>query len=221
MNTIFSKKHIISALLLASTVSTAHAGWYTESSILNSDLDDTSLSSTGRNVNIDFDEDVGFSSAIGFEYSNGLRLEGEYLSTENDTETVNFNGNNFSGSAARGNVETESIFFNVIKSFNSASTYSPYIGVGVGYTDVESSVSYGNGPAAINDSDEVFSYQLLAGLDVAFTPKLSGFVEYRFVGADDVSLNRFGGGPGGLQTTTQEGDIELSAFALGLKYNFN
>lgn len=217
MNTTFSKKHILSALLLASTVSTAHAGWYTESSVLHSDLDDTSLSSTGRNVNIDFDEDVGFSTAIGFEYANGLRLEGEYLSTENDTETVNFNGNNFSGGDARGNVETESVFFNVIKSFNHTGTYSPYVGVGIGYTDVESSVNYGSGPATINDSDEVFSYQFLAGLDVAFTSKLSGFAEYRFVGADDVSLRRLAGG----QTSTQEGDIELNAFALGLKYNFN
>lgn len=221
MNNILSKKNLFSALLLTSTISTAHAGWYSESSLLNSDLDDTSLSSTGREVNVEFDEDIGFSSAIGFEYSNGLRLEGEYLSTDNDTETVNFNGNNFSGSAARGSVETESLFFNIIKSFNHESTYSPYVGVGVGYTDVESSISYGNGPAAINDSDEVFSYQFLAGLDVAFTSQLSGFVEYRFVGTEDVSLNRFGGGPGGLQTTTQEGDIELDAFALGLKYNFN
>jgi opacity protein-like surface antigen len=221
MNNILSKRNIFSALLLASAVSSAHAGWYTESTVLNSDLDDTALSSTGRDVNIEFDEDLGFSTAIGFEFSNGLRLEGEYLSTENDTETVNFNGTNFSGGAARGNIETESIFFNLIKSFNHAGTYSPYIGAGIGYTDVESSVSYGNGSAAINDSDEVFSYQFLAGLDVAFTSKLSGFVEYRFVGADDVSLNRFGGGPGGLQNTTQEGDIELDAFALGLKYNFN
>lgn len=220
MNKSLFNRVIIPTVLLASMASTTQAAWYTESSVLHSDLDDTSLSSTGRDVNASFDEDTGFSTAIGYEFNGGLRLEGEYLSTENDTETVVFNGNNFSGSAARGSIETESIFFNIIKVFNNDGTYSPYIGAGIGFTDVESDISYGNGPAAINDSDEVFSYQFLAGLDVAFSKKFSGFVEYRFVAADDVNLNRFGGGPGGLQTTSQEGDVELDAFALGLRYSF-
>jgi opacity protein-like surface antigen len=225
MKKTLSKRHLMPALLLASaqiaTMNTAQANWYTESSILNSDLDDTSLNSTGREVTTTFDEDLGFSSSIGYEYDNGLRLEGEYLSTENNSEAVNFNGNVFTGANARGGIETESLFFNVIKGFNTNGTYSPYVGAGVGFSSIESNISYGPGVANITDSDEVFSYQLLAGLDVAFSKKFSGFVEYRLVTTDDVSLSRLGGGPGGLQTTVQEGNIDLSAFAVGLKYTFN
>jgi opacity protein-like surface antigen len=225
MKNTLSKRHLIPALLLAgaqvATVNTAQANWYTDSSLLHSDLDDTSLNSTGREVTTTFDEDLGFSSSLGYAYDNGLRLEGEYLSTENDSEAVNFNGNIFTGANARGSIETESIFFNVIKGFNTNGAYSPYIGAGIGLTSVDSNISYGPGVANITDSDDVFSYQLLAGIDVALTDKLSGFAEYRLVTTDDVSLNRLGGGPGGLQTTVQEGDIDLSAFAIGLKYTFN
>lgn len=222
MKNVLSQRHLLPALILAgaqmATIGTAQAGWYGETTILNSDLDDTSLNSTGRSVNATFDEDIGFSSALGYEFAGGWRLEGEYISTENDTEQVNFNGNIFTGSNARGNIETESVFLNVIKAFNSEGVYSPYIGAGIGFTDVESSVNYGGGPAAINDSDEAFSYQFLAGLDISFSEKFTGFVEYRFLATDDVNLNRLGGDN---VTTSQEGDIEYDAFAIGLRYAFN
>ncbi len=223
MKNLLSQRHLLPALVLAgaqlATVGTAQAGWYGETTILNSDLDDTSLNSTGRNVNITFDEDVGFSSAIGYEFAGGLRLEGEYISTENDTEVVNFNGNTFEGSNARGGIETESLFLNLIKAFNADGVYSPYIGAGIGITDVESDVNYG-AVANISDSDEAFSYQFLAGLDISFSESFTGFVEYRFLATDDVTLNRFGG-PAPATNTSQEGDIEYDAFAIGLRYTFN
>jgi len=216
-------KHILPALVLAGTqmvtLSSAHAGWYSELSILNIDLDDTALNSTGRSVNSTLDEDTGFSSVLGYQFDGGLRLEGEYISTGNDTKSVNFNGTDFTGSNVQGGLETESVFLNAIKNFNADSTYSPYVGVGIGYTDVESTIAY-DPVANITDSDKVFSYQFLTGLDVSLSDNLTGFVEYRLLATDDVSLNRDGGGPGGRQITAQQGDIEFDAFAIGLKYHY-
>ncbi len=223
MNKKISKHVIISTLVLAGAQlaisSTAHADWYSEFSVLSVDIDDTSLNSTGREVTAGFDKDTSFSSAFGYKYSNGFRLEGEYISTENDTETVNFNGNNFTGANVSGGIETESVFLNAIQNFNSGSTYSPYLGFGIGFTDVESTIGYGP-TANITDSDNAFSYQFLAGLDVNLSKKITGFIEYRYSATDDISLNRFGGGPGGLQNTTQNGDLEYDAFAIGANYTF-
>jgi len=223
MNKRISKHAIISTLLIAgaqlATISTAQADWYSELSILNVDIDETSLNSTGREVTANFDKDTSFSSAFGYKYGNGFRLEGEYISTDNDTDSVIFNGNNFSSANVSGSLETKSVFLNAIKNFNHGLTYSPYIGVGIGYTDVESTIGYGP-TANITDSDNAFSYQFLAGLDVNLSKKITGFIEYRYSATDDISLNRFGGGPGGLQNTAQNGDIKYDAIAIGANYTF-
>lgn len=223
MNKKLSKARLVSAILLASSQlalsQLANADWYGELSAVNSELNDAALNSSGRSTNTVFDDDTGFSFAIGYQYDNGFRLEGEYLSTENDAQTVTFNGNVFTGNNVTGGIDTSSLFVNAIQAFNHDGAFSPYIGAGIGYTDVQSDIGYG--PVAnITDDDSVFSYQLLAGLDVRFSEKLTGFAEYRYVDVGNVDLDRFGGGPGGVQTTTQSGDIDFDAYAIGLKYSF-
>lgn len=230
MQSTFMKRSLVSTLVLAGVISAplaqADDGWYGEISILSADVDDTSLNSTGRNVTAAFDEDTAFSIAGGYSYEantlGNIRIEAEYLATENDTESVNFNGNNFpaNGQSVGGSIETKTLFLNVTQEFaTSSDTFTPYIGVGIGYTDVDSSISYGP-TANITDSDNAFAYQVQAGLDVKFTDQLTGFAEYRYVAIDDVDLNRFGGGPGGVQNTSQSGDLDFDAISLGLRYNF-
>ncbi len=230
MQTTVMKHTLLASLILAGTTSASLAqagtGWYGEISILNADVDDTSLNSTGRNVTAEFDSDTAFSLAGGYSYEanslGNVRIEAEYLATDNDTDSVNFNGNNFpaNGQPVGGSIETRTLFLNITQEFNTASeNFTPYLGIGIGYADVESSISYG--PVAnIDDSDNAFAYQILAGLDVKLSEQLTGFAEYRYVAIDDISLNRFGGGPGGVQTTRQDGDLDFDAISLGLRYNF-
>ncbi len=223
-----SKKSITLALLItgmqAAAIAPAQADWYVESSIIESDLSDSSLVSTGREVNGTFDSDIGFAGAIGYTHSENslgaLTLEAEYLSTQNDTSTINFNGNDFSGSNVAGSIETQSIFINAIQSFGDGAVI-PYVGVGLGYSQVESDIAYNPTLSArINDDDNTFSYQFIAGLNVPFSDNFTGFAEYRYVDFGDVELSRTGGGPGGVATTTQSGDIDLDAFAIGLRYTY-
>ena len=220
-------KHLLSAVVLvgvqALTMSSAHANWYGEVSVFNNDLDSTDLNSTGRAVNSQFDEDLATGLAIGYQYDSGLRVEAEYLDTENDAEQIIFNGNTFNdiGTNVVGGIETTSLFFNSIHNFNTDTSVSPYIGAGLGYTKVESDLAYNpTFGASIRDDDTTFSYQLLLGLDVAFTDNLKSFIEYRYVDAGNVDLSRTGGGPGGIQTTTQNGDITFDGFGAGLRYHF-
>ncbi|WP_271274360.1 outer membrane protein [Aliamphritea hakodatensis] len=230
MQNTFIKRSFVASMILAASavapIAQAGSGWYGEISILSTDVDDTSLNSSGRNVTAEFDKDTAFSIAGGYSYEanslGNVRIEAEYLTTDNDTDSVNFNGNNFpaNGQAVGGSLETRALFLNVTQEFNTPSeTFTPYLGIGVGYADVDSSISYG--PVAnIDDNDSAFAYQIQAGLDVKFTEQLTGFAEYRYVAIDDIDLDRFGGGPGGIQTTRQSGDLDFDAFSLGLRYNF-
>jgi opacity protein-like surface antigen len=224
MTQLMAKKTLVSAILFAgiqvTTAANAQANWYSESTLLDADVSGTSLNSTGRNVNAEFESDTAFGGAIGYQYNGGLRIEAEYLSTENDTNAINFNGNSFSGNTVSGSLETQSIFVNAIQSFGSSSI-QPYLGVGIGFSKVESNIAYNPTlSAAINDDDTAFSYQFLAGIDIPFSESFTGFVEYRYVDISDVSLSRRGGGPGGIATTSQNGDINFDAFAVGLRYSF-
>ncbi len=220
-------KSLLSTIVLigvqALTMPNAHASWYGKVSVFNNDLDSTDLNSTRRAVNSQFDEDLATGLAIGYQYDSGLRFEAEYLTTENDAESIVFNGNTFNniGTNIVGGIETSSLFFNAIHHFNTGERIMPYIGAGLGYTKVESDLAYNpNLSASIRDDDKTFSYQLLLGLDVAFTDNLKSFVEYRYVDAGDVDLSRTGGSPGGIQTTTQNGNITFDSFGVGLRYHF-
>jgi len=207
----------------AMSIASAQAGWYTESSIFQSDVDDTSLTSEGRDVEAELDEDIGFSSAIGYKFKGhslgAVRADLEYIRTDNDNDGIDFNGNIFSGSAVGGSIETNSLFLNVIQEFNTGTAYTPYVGVGVGFVDVDSDLSYG--PVAnIRDDDTVFAYNVVVGLDVKLSKKFTGFVEYRYLETNDVDLDRFGGGPGGILETSQSGDVQIDTIGVGLRYSF-
>ena len=71
----------------------------------------------------------------------------------------------------------------------------------------------------LDDKDSAFSYQLRGGLEYTFTERFGAFVEYRYLQTNDISVDRFGGGPGGLVTTAQVGDLNAQSIAIGLKYN--
>jgi|GEM_PF-6100823 len=228
MTSVLTKPYLLPAIVAAglqvATFSSAHADWYTETTLLQTNLDNTSLNSTGRNADIAVEDEITFAGSIGYQFdansAGTFRIEGEYLVSDNDVTSVNFNNNVFSGANVAGSLETQSVFVNAIQSFGSGAV-QPYVGAGIGYTRVESDAAYNPTlSAVIDDSDSTFSYQLLAGLDIPFSERFTGFVEYRYVDVGNVDLNRVGGGPGGVATTSQSGDINVEAFGVGLRYQF-
>ena len=80
-------------------------------------------------------------------------------------------------------------------------------------------MSYAPG-ANINDDDNVFGYQFMVGSSLLLTENFDLFVEYRRTYADDLELDRRGGGPGGLAVTKQETDYESDAFLAGVRFRF-
>ncbi len=213
------------SLLIAPTVMAQdNTGWYGEISILSADAKDAEFNSTGRNTRTQFDKDAGYSAALGYKFAPNavgqLRVETEFVSTSNDVDSVTFNGNNFSGGAVGGGVDTKSLFINAKYAFDVGSdTFSPFIGAGIGYSKVDSSINYNNGRASINDDDTALSYQLLVGTDVNINKNWQGFAQYRYSKTDDLNLTRFGG-PAPASATNQSGDFSYNAISVGLRYEY-
>jgi len=227
------------SLGLATVTSIGHAeqeGWYLGSSISSVDIDDTAFSSNGqvngvqspRNLVVSSDSDVGFGGSIGYRFSGnswgGIRVEGEFQYSKHDVEQINFNGNVFTDSQGfvEGKVEALSGFINIAQEFGGLGVVRPYVGIGVGLTEFYGDFRYNPNLSANVDSDDdtAFAYQAFVGLDVDFTDRITGFIDYRFVETDEIELDRFGGGAGGPALTSQEGEVELDAFTLGLRYSF-
>ena len=90
---------------------------------------------------------------------------------------------------------------------------TPFIGLGVG--NVSTDVSFApSGVPIVNDDDSGFAWQVIVGADYSISEQLLFFGNYRYVSADDASVNV------SLVPATLDIENEFQAFEIGLKYSF-
>ena len=210
--------------------------WTLGVSVLSADVDNVETSSApiagvSRSLDIGTDSETGFGITIGrtlVEQSIGrLRAELAYTNSDLDVEDINFLGTDFTGAAVGGDVEVESIFARLVYEFE-LGLIDPYLGVGIGSTDVDINAVYGGSagtspgaqPPFVTDNDSDTSFELRVGANYSVSDHVDVFLEYSRVEADDLSFERLGGGPGGLQTSIQEGDVDIDTIAFGFTYSF-
>ena len=220
--TIFLLVSVINVSVMASG-----GNWFVTGNISYVDVDDADLDSnevaTGnREVDASFDSNIGFGLGVGYEFAGNVlgpvRLGAEYQRNDNDADDIDFQ--NIPRNNVNGSFDVDSVFVNIVQAFDGLPYgIQPYVGVGLGYVEVDSSLSYAPG-ANINDDDSVFGYQFQIGSSLLLTDNFDLFVEYRRTFADDLDLDRRGGGPGGLATTKQDTDYESDAFLAGIRYRF-
>ncbi len=240
------KKKLVSAALLAASIGSigiAHAGdddkpWYIGGSINASDIGDINTTSTAqlagvsRTIDIGNDDDIGFGIKVGkviTKSTNGneFNLELSHSEVNNDTESLVFNGNSFVGAAVEGQVETRTTLLRALYKFETGAI-DPYIGLGLGQTDLDVDVRYGGSvgtntgsqPPFTSGGDSVFAIQYRIGGEWGISEKVGVFLEYTRTEVDDVDFSRIGGGPGGLATTTQTGDFEIDSVNIGVNFRF-
>lgn len=212
---------LVGTSLAIATSAQADEGFYVSADIGYNFAEDQDSTGPSRNVEIEFDEDFFYTGAVGYSFADSehgrpsIELEAAYR--ENDVDSLNFNN------AVQSPVGDQSVFSVLVNGKWHFTQFSdaviPFVGAGVGFAEIDSSVRYG--PAAtINDDDTVFAYQLLAGVEVPITEQLSIVGTGRYFDlAQDPELTRFGGpAPVG----NVELDSEYSSFGLsvGLKYAF-
>ena len=110
-------------------------------------------------------------------------------------------------------IESTSIFANLYYDFNRDGLISPYVGAGLGYSDV--SVTYSpSGVGIIDDSESKFAYQLKAGATWSVSERIDLYGEAAYRATDDVELQNqlF---PGTLNIENRQ-----TVFSIGARYKF-
>ena len=112
-----------------------------------------------------------------------FRLELEGLYTSSDVNGV-------SGASAAGTVSNTAAMFNALYDVRTGTDWTPYFGVGIGYSlvDVDSFTTPAGSPTLIDDNDGVFAWQIKAGVAYQFSPSWSVNVQYRFFNAENPSF---------------------------------
>ncbi|MEM9054057.1 MAG: outer membrane beta-barrel protein [Pseudomonadota bacterium] len=185
----------------------------------------------------EFDNGTAFSGEFGARYGNGFRAGVEIVYSQADVDThtgVTLGGGSIDAVDAaaiagsptplgvtvadvvadgQGEITNTGIFFNGYYDFNQAGALQPYVGAGIGYSDV--SVTYNpSGITVIDDSEGKFGYQVKAGATWRLENNWELFGEYAYRATEDIELDNqlF---PGTL-------DIEntQNVFSIGARFRF-
>lgn len=231
---------LATASAFAPIVSAAENNWYVSAFVQNSSLDTVNTLSTSavanvnRRIDLEADDETGFGVTFGrtlFTQSNGnsFSVELNYNSADFDAENIAFMGNDFIAKDGRseGSFETETLLARATYKFN-LGTFNPYLGLGFGETDFEVDGRYGGSvgqanqarPPFITGGDSATAIELRAGIEYTLNDSLGFFVEYTSTDVDDIQFTRRGGGPGGLATTSQQGELSFDSINLGARFSF-
>lgn len=162
---------------------------------------------------VDVDMDIGYMGNVSIgAYLDDIRvfrLEAEGVYTSADV-------NNVGGASGTGTVSNSAAMFNALYDVRTGTDWTPYFGVGIGYSlvDVDSFATPVGSPTIIDDNDGVFAWQIKAGVTYQFSPSWSINVAYRYFNAENPSFVNVNG-----VTVTGE-SIRENIAEVGFRFHF-
>ncbi|NDF12191.1 MAG: porin family protein [Proteobacteria bacterium] len=161
---------VFTALLFGSQQLQAKEGLYLNFSgtvdiIQDQNVEDTT-SPPPNQLNISYDTAFGASGALGYAFENGFRFETEARHQWIQGGEITFGGSTLSASSS----ETDNFWafmLNGYYDFNNSSDFVPYIGGGLGYTNIDA-------------DDSIFAGQVMAGIGYKLTDGTIIYTGYRF-----------------------------------------
>lgn len=147
---------------------------------------DASISGTGINADAEFDYGNTAAATLGYDYSDGFRGEIELSGRWSDTDTI-------SNTSGAGDVRALSAMANALYDISLGSSFTPYIGVGIGAANVEASGISPVGGSTISDDDTAFAYQGIVGTSYQLNNTVSLNADYRYFATSDLDYSTVSG----------------------------
>ena len=192
------------AVFIGFSASTAFAGVYLSGNMGSVFLDDANIDGGSNSGELAFDSGIVTTFAVGTIISSAWRVEGEFGYRKNDLDKMDFDSNNNFSWEDGGDVTALSMMGNGYYDFNNRSRFSPFVGAGLGFANVE----YDLDSMDHKDDDNVVAYQLILGVGFAATEKFSVDLQYRYFATADPEIDG--------------NDVEYHTHnvMLGLRYSF-
>ena len=170
----------------------------------------SSVSSPNTNPEeLNFSDGCALNASLGYLYK-GFRFEGEILQSTNEIDSVESSSTTVDFS---GKIEVRGYFLNVFWNYITTSKWAPYLGGGIGNTEVYMNNITNNEAnfTIVDEKDTASAFQFFLGV----TNNLLLKADYRYLNVGDVSYT------GRLLNNNfnQEGP-ELHILAVGLLYKF-
>jgi opacity protein-like surface antigen len=115
--------------------------------------------------------------------------------------------------AGRGDLTTLSLFANAYYDFNRDGKFEPYIGAGLGFSDVDITFNP-SGVGIVDDGETLFAYQFKLGATLQFNDMWEGYAEYAHRMTSDVEVNV------DLFPATLEVENQQGLLSVGVRYRY-
>ena len=166
--------------------------WYFKPSVGFNDIDDIDFTFLGVLVeNVQFDTATSFNLGFGFHLNSNLRIEVGYSDTENDVDTVSFNGLSIdlSTAGAQASLEQETISAMLLYDFDTGGSWNPYVGIGIGNVDADINITVPADAIDFNSSISETAFIFAAGINWGISGNMDLFVEYRMTSWDSSGID--------------------------------
>jgi opacity protein-like surface antigen len=139
--------------------------------------------------NADYDRGGAASAAVGYGWKSLFRTEIEGSFRRNDLNAISLQP--LSANSITGEVQNWAVMANVLNDFPVNGWLSPYLGGGVGYSEVklDARCTPAAGFCRYDDRKGGFAYQVVAGASVRLAENAQLFADYRYFGVRNVNLD--------------------------------
>ena len=140
---------------------------------------------TPSSLSFDFDKSTGFGLLLGCALDAWrFDVEGSYL--KSSLEEISFNST--VSSSESGNLVQKNLLINGYYQFSHGNKISPYIGAGVGISEMNFEDIVADGNLVLDDKDTVLLGQLSVGTLIALTEKIDLNIGYRYLHSEKAEL---------------------------------
>jgi outer membrane protein OmpA-like peptidoglycan-associated protein len=195
----------VGALLISASANAQEVGPYVGVGVGLTEAPSTTVTDTASR-SVKFDHGTIGALSLGYAFGNNWRAEGELSRRSNGLDTV-------SGANASGTMRATSVMANVLYDFDINSPVTPYLGAGLGLTQVKLRNASPFGASSINDSDRALAMQGIAGLSYALSDSTDLFTDYRYFKTRDLDMRTAAG-------TAASFDEDTHSIMVGVRFNF-
>lgn len=181
------------AILVGLAAPASANGWYASGSFGLSLTEDHEFDTGAGTVETELDSGLVLSGAAGYDYgliSNNVGVRAEIELSYRDASVDSHSVGGTALPQPGGDLSSTALMVNALADFNPEGRITPYVGVGLGFAQVQyEGYSIQGVPEVLDDEDTVFAYQLIAGVGYALTQGIDLTAEYRFFATEDPEIN--------------------------------